>query len=63
MCWTASPVTAEAVAEWHSPDGGAVVGVWPAGSIWGAAVEAGHALQETLTPEEEVKMVRNVKGI
>lgn len=63
MCWTASPVTAEAVAEWHSPDGGAVVGVWPAGRVWGAAVEARHALKETLAPEEEVETVHNAKGI
>lgn len=61
--WTASPVTAEAVAEWHRPDGGAVVGVRPAGGVRGAAVEARHALQEALAPEEEVETGRIVEGI
>lgn len=61
--WTASPVTTEAVAEWHRPDGGAVVGVRPAGGVRGAAVEARHALQEALAPEEEVETVRIVEGI
>lgn len=61
--WTASPVTAEAVAEWHRPDGGAVVGVRPAGGVRGAAVEARHALQEALAPEEEAETVRIVEVI
>lgn len=62
-CWTASPVATEAVAKRHCPDGGAVVGVRPAGCVRGAAVEAHHALQEALAPEEEAETAHKVEGI
>lgn len=55
---TASPITAEAVAEWHSLDVGAVVGVGPACRVGGAAVETRHALQKAFAPEDDERTVR-----
>lgn len=52
MCLAASPITAEAVAERHSLDVRAVVGMRPACGVGGAAVETRHTLQETFTPED-----------
>lgn len=57
MYLTASPITAEAVAEWHSLDVGAVVGVRPARRVRGAAVKTRHALQKAFTPEDDVRTV------
>ena len=52
MRLAASPITAEAVAERHSLDVRAAVGMGPARGIRGAAVKTRHALQEAFTPEE-----------
>lgn len=52
MCLAASPITAEAVAERHSLDVWAAVGMRPTRGIRGAAVKTWHALQESFTPEE-----------
>lgn len=57
MYLTASPITAEAVAEWHSLDVGAVVGVRPARRVRGAAVKTRHALQKAFTPEDDERTV------
>lgn len=48
----ASPVSAEAVAQWHRPKGRTTLRVWPVCGIWRAAVKANDSLQELLTSRE-----------
>lgn len=45
------------MAEWHSLDVGAVVGVRPARRVGGAAVKTRHALQKAFAPKDDESTV------